>query len=85
VFGVFVRFVTRGVQKHQKGLLGGSSCQKPFAKTTEGKQIKNFSPVVFSVFPSTFFLSRFWPLAVFLHEELKNTTTRVLFYQTENP
>jgi hypothetical protein len=34
-YGVFVRFSTRGVQKHQKKLFGGSTCQKLLAEKVE--------------------------------------------------
>jgi hypothetical protein len=48
-YGVFVRFSTRGVQKHQKTLLGENPCQKLLAEKVENK---NLFPVVF---PSIFF------------------------------
>jgi hypothetical protein len=53
--GVFVRFSTRGVQKHHKKLFAESPCQKLLAEKVEKK---NFFPLVFS---HRFFLSRFWP------------------------
>jgi hypothetical protein len=61
-----VRFSRRGVQKHQKKLLGGSACQKLLAEEVERK--KTF--FLLSSFPIDFF-NRF--LAVSLHEEPKNT------------
>jgi hypothetical protein len=60
-----VRFSTRGVQKHQKKLFGGSLCQKLLAEKVEKK---NFFPVVFS-----HRLSFIAFLAVSLHEKPKNT------------
>jgi hypothetical protein len=60
--GVFVRFSTRGVQKHKKKLLGKSKMV-----LAEKAEKKNFFPVVFS----HRFLIAF--LAVSLHEEPKNT------------
>jgi hypothetical protein len=61
----FVRFSTRGVQKHHKTLFGGSTCQKLLAEKVERK---NFSPFVFS---HRFFFIAF--LAVSLHEKPKST------------
>jgi hypothetical protein len=49
-YGVFVRFSTRGVQKHHKKLFAESLCQKPLAEKVEKK--KRFS---FRLFPSNFF------------------------------
>jgi hypothetical protein len=43
----FVRFSTRGVQKHHKTLFGGNTCQKLLAEKVEEK--KRFS---FRLFPS---------------------------------
>jgi hypothetical protein len=63
--GVFVRFSTRGVQKHYKKLFGESPCQKLLAEKVEEK--KSFSC---RLFPSIFFIAF---LAVSLHEEPKNT------------
>jgi hypothetical protein len=47
-YGVFVRFSTRGVQKHHKKLFGESPCQKLLAEKVE----IFFS---FCLFPSIFF------------------------------
>ena len=66
-YGVFVRFSTRGVQKHHKNFLGQAYCQKLLAEKVERK--KNFFPFVFS--HRLFFIAF---LAVSLHEEPKNTT-----------
>jgi hypothetical protein len=63
LYGVFVRFSTRGVQKHHKKLFGGSPCQKPLAEKVEKK---NFLPVVFS--HQICFIAF---LAVSLHEDPK--------------
>jgi hypothetical protein len=60
----FVRFSTRGVQKHHKTLFGGSTCQKILAEKVEGKK-NSF------VFSHRFFFIAF--LAVSLHEEPQNT------------
>jgi hypothetical protein len=65
-FGVFVRFSTRGVQKHHKNLFGESPCQKLLAEKVEKKNLFSFR-----LFPSIFFLIAF--LAVSLHDEPKNT------------
>jgi hypothetical protein len=65
-YGVFVRFSTRGVQKHHKKLFGENPCQKLLAEKVEEK--KNFFPVVFS---HQFFFIVF--LAVSLHDEPKTT------------
>jgi hypothetical protein len=70
-YGVFVRFSTRGVQKHHKNLFGESPCQKLLAEKVEKKKL---FPVVFS---HRFFLIAF--LAVSLHEEPKNTIK--IFYK----
>jgi hypothetical protein len=51
--GVFVRFSTRGVQKHHNQLFGGSPCQKLFAKKVKEK--------ISCRSPPSIFLSRFWP------------------------
>jgi hypothetical protein len=51
-YGVFVRFSTRGVQKHPNMLFGGSPCQNLLAEKAERKN--NFFPVVFP-------LRFFWP------------------------
>jgi hypothetical protein len=59
--GVFVRFSTRGVQKHHKKRFGESPS---FGRKVERKK----NPVVFTL---RFVLIAF--LAVSLHEELKNT------------
>jgi hypothetical protein len=64
-YGVFVRFSTRGVQKHQKKLLGGNPCQKLLAE-----KVEIFFFFLLS-FPIDFCFIAF--LAVSLHEELKNT------------
>jgi hypothetical protein len=53
--GVFLRFSTRGVQKHYKQLFGESPCQKPLAGKVEKKTF------FLSSFPIGFCLSRFWP------------------------
>jgi hypothetical protein len=66
LYGVFVRFSTRGVQEHQTNLFEGSPCQKLLAKTVEGF----FFPL--PSFPFDFSFNAF--LAVSLHEEPKNTT-----------
>jgi hypothetical protein len=63
--GVFVRFSTRGVQKHHKKLFGGNPCQKLLAEKVEKKKLFSFR-----LFPSIFFVAF---LAVSLHEEPKNT------------
>jgi hypothetical protein len=47
----FVRFSTRGVQKHHKTLFWGNTCQKLLAEKIERKK-KLFS---FRLFPSIFF------------------------------
>jgi hypothetical protein len=73
-YGVFVRFSTRGVQKHHKQLFGGSPCQKPFAK-----KVEVLFPVVF---PLRFFYRVFFPVS--LHEELKNTIKCVLKIRPKN-
>jgi hypothetical protein len=52
-YGVFVRFSTRGVQKHHKKLFGENLCQNLLAEKVEKK-----NPFVFS---HRLFLSRFWP------------------------
>jgi hypothetical protein len=63
VYGVFVRFSTRGVKKHQKNVL-------------EKIHVKNFLPKTFCQqlfscrFPPSIFFLAF--LAVSLHEELKS-------------
>jgi hypothetical protein len=49
-YGVFVRFSTRGVQKHHKKLFGESPCQKPLAEKVEKKTLFSFS-----LFPSILF------------------------------
>jgi hypothetical protein len=64
-YGVFVRFSTRGVQKHHKKLFGENTCQKLLAEKVEGKKLSYFRR-----FPSIFFIAF---LAVSLHEEPKNT------------
>jgi hypothetical protein len=64
--GVFVRFSTRGVQKHTKKLL-----EKIHVKSFWPKKLRPKKNLFLSSFPVDF-LSRF--LAVSLHEELKNTT-----------
>jgi hypothetical protein len=61
----FVRFSTRGVQKHHKTLFGGNTCQKPLAEKVEEKNLFSFR-----LFPSISFIAF---LAVSLHEEPKNT------------
>jgi hypothetical protein len=61
----FVRFSTRGVQKHHKTIFGGNTCQKLLAEKVEGKNLFSFR-----LFPSIFFIAF---LAVSLHEEPKNT------------
>jgi hypothetical protein len=76
--GVFVRFSTRGVQKHHTKLFWGSPCRKLFAKKVEKK---NFVPVVCR-FSFSFFLTAF--LAVSLHDELKNTTKMCSKTRPEN-
>jgi hypothetical protein len=63
-YGVFVRFSTRGVQKHQNLFLE-NPCQKLFAK----KKLRKI-PLFPVVFPFDFF-NRVFGLS--LHEELKNT------------
>jgi hypothetical protein len=65
-YGVFVRFSTRGVQKHHKCFLGEVHVKSFWPKKLRKK---NFFPVVFS---QRFFLIAF--LAVSLHEEPNNTT-----------
>jgi hypothetical protein len=64
--GVFVRFSTRGVQKHYKKLFGESPCRKLLAEKVEKKK-----PFSCRLFPSIFVIAF---LAVSLHEEPKNTT-----------
>jgi hypothetical protein len=61
----FVRFSTRGVQKHHKTLFGGNTCQKLLAEKVEDF----FFPL--SSFPIEFSFIAF--LAVSLREEPKNT------------
>jgi hypothetical protein len=61
-YGVFVRFSTRGVQKHQKNFFGEDHLKNFWAK-----KLRFFLAVVF---PSIFFIAF---LAVSLHEEPKNT------------
>jgi hypothetical protein len=78
-YGVFVRFSTRGVQKHHKNFFGEVQCQKPLAGKIEKK-----TPFFLSSFPIDFVLSRFWPLAVSLHEEPKNTTEMFSKTRPEN-
>jgi hypothetical protein len=63
---VFVRFSTRGVQKHHKKLFWENLCQKLLAEKVEKK--KTF---FLSSFPIEFFFIAF--LAVSLHEVPKNT------------
>ena len=65
-YGVFVRFSTRGVQKHHKKNLGKIHVKNFWPKKMREKKLFSFR-----LFPSTFVLSRF--LAVSLHEEPKNT------------
>jgi hypothetical protein len=48
--GVFVRFSTRGVQKHHKKRFGGSPCQKLLAEKVEKKKLFSCR-----IFPSIFF------------------------------
>jgi hypothetical protein len=57
----FVRFSTRGVQKHYKKLCGENPCQKLLAEKVEEK--KNSC----RLFPSICFIAF---LAISLHEEL---------------
>jgi hypothetical protein len=64
-YGVFVRFSTRGVQKHQKKLFGENPCQKLLAEKVEKQKLFSCR-----LFPSTCFIAF---LAVSLHEEPKNT------------
>jgi hypothetical protein len=52
VYGVFVRFSTRRVQKHHKNFLG-KSMSKPLAEKVV--KTKNFFPFVFSHRPSICF------------------------------
>jgi hypothetical protein len=40
--GVFVRFSTRGVQKHHKNLFGESPCQKLLAEKVEKNKLFSF-------------------------------------------
>jgi hypothetical protein len=47
----FVRFSTRGVQKHHKTLFWGNTCQKLLAEKVERKK----KLVSFRLFPSIFF------------------------------
>jgi hypothetical protein len=63
--GVFVRFSTRGVQKHHKKLFGGNTCQKLLAEKVE----------IFFVFPF-----RLYPalLCVSQQGEFKNTIKHFL-------
>jgi hypothetical protein len=70
-YGMFVRFSTRGVQKHHKFSFG--------EKKVERKQF--FFPVVF--FLQLDFIA-FGPWAVSLHEELKNTITIFSKIRPEN-
>jgi hypothetical protein len=65
--GVFVRFSTRGVQKHHKNFLGEVHVKNFWPKKLRKK---NFFPVVCRLFPSIFLIAF---LAVSLHEEPKNT------------
>jgi hypothetical protein len=64
-YGVFVRFSTRGVQKHHNKPFGENPCQKLLAEKVEK------TTFFLSSFPIDFFLIAF--LAVSLHEEPKNT------------
>jgi hypothetical protein len=66
-YGVFVRFSTRGVQKHHKKLFGGSPCRKLFAKNKTVEGIFRLLPF----FPFGFFIA-FLAVAS-LHDELENT------------
>jgi hypothetical protein len=64
-YGVFVRFSTRGVQKHHKKRFGGNPCQKLLAEKVEKKQLFSCR-----LSHQIFFIAF---LAVSLHEEPKNT------------
>jgi hypothetical protein len=76
--GVFVRFSTRGVQKHHKNFLGKIHVKNFWPK----KLRKTFFLAFFGRFSSGFFLSRF--LAVSLHEEPKNTIKTFSKIRPEN-
>jgi hypothetical protein len=64
-YGVFVRFSTRGVQKHHKKLFGESP-----VKNFGPKKLRENKLFFLRLFPSIFFIAF---LAVSLHEEPKNT------------
>jgi hypothetical protein len=76
-YGVFVRFLTRGVQKHHEQLFGGNPCQKPLAEKAEKK--RTIFRVVFSLR-----FSVIASLAVSLHEEPKNTIKKFSKIRPEN-
>jgi hypothetical protein len=76
VYGVFVHFSTRGVQKHHDHLFGENPCQKLLAEKVEKQKLFSFR-----LFPSMFFIAF---LAVFLHEEPKNTIKMFSKIRPEN-
>jgi hypothetical protein len=76
VWGIYVRFSTRGVQKHHDMFLGEAhvKCQRLLAEKVERKKKK--SCFHFHVaFPHRFFFIAF--LAVSLHEEPKKTDLKI--------
>jgi hypothetical protein len=75
-YGVFVRFSTRGVQKHHKKLFGGSPCQKLLAEKVERKKLFSCR-----LFPSIFFIAF---LAISLDEEPQNTIKTFSKIRPEN-
>jgi hypothetical protein len=58
-YGVFVRFSTRGVQKHHKKLFGENPCQKLLAEKVEKKNLFSFR-----LFPSISFYRVFGRFSV---------------------
>jgi hypothetical protein len=64
-YGVFVRFSTRGVQKHHKNFL-----RKIHVKSLWPKKLRKKKPFSCRLFPSIFLIAF---LAVSLHEEPKNS------------
>jgi hypothetical protein len=63
VYGVFVRFSTRGVQKHHKTLFGGNTCQKLLAEKEKVEEKKLFSYFL-SSFPIDLFYRVFGRFSV---------------------
>jgi hypothetical protein len=73
--GVFARFSTRGFQKHPKNLLKKVHV-KDFVQKYLREKKTYFLTAFARLFPSVLLIAF---LAVFLHEELKNTCKRFLF------